>query len=80
MQLFPKLLYCIRRIIGESNSWRFALDLKIQLARFLFGVLITVWIETHAYSLNGVHLIWRYSRNSPNRQIYHVYGSIFATV
>ena len=25
--------------------------------------------ETHAYSLNGVHLIWQYIHDSPNRQI-----------
>ena len=54
----------MRGIIGESNIWRFAL--KMQLARFLFGDLSTVWKETHAYSLNGVHLIWRSIRDSPN--------------
>ena len=41
----------------------------MQLRDFYLAFLISVWIETHAYSLNGVHLIWRYSRNSPNRQI-----------
>ena len=29
----------------------------MQLARFLIGGLSTVWKETHAYTLNGVHLI-----------------------
>ena len=28
-----------------------------------------MWKETHAYSLNGVHLIWQYLHDSPNRQI-----------
>ena len=36
------------------------------LARFLMS---TVWKETHAYSLNGIHLIWQYLHDSPNRQI-----------
>ena len=49
-------IYRIRGNIGESNIWRFAL--KMQLVRFLIGILSTVWKETHAYSLNGVHLIW----------------------
>ena len=34
---------------------------KMQLARFLIGGLVflsTVWTEIHAYSLNGVHLIY----------------------
>ena len=57
-------MYRICGIIGESNIWRFTL--KMQLARFLIGDL---WKETHAYSLNGVHLIWRYLRDSPNFQI-----------
>ena len=29
----------------------------------------TVWKETHAYSINGVHLICRYLCDSPNYQI-----------
>ena len=33
------------------------------------AVLSTVWKETHAYSLNGVHLIWQYLCDLPNRQI-----------
>ena len=33
------------------------------------AVLSTVWNETHAYSLNGIHLIWQYLRDLPNRQI-----------
>ena len=41
--------------ISDSNIWQFTL--KMQLARFLIGGLSTVWKETHAYSLNGVHLI-----------------------
>ena len=32
-------------------------------------VLSTVWKETHAYSLNGIHIIWQYLRHSPNCQI-----------
>ena len=43
----------IRGIIGESNIWR--VTLKMQLARFLIGGLSTVWKETHAYSLIGIH-------------------------
>ena len=48
----PRLsAYRIHGIIGESNIW--------QLARILIGGFeYTVWKETHAYSLNGVHLIW----------------------
>ena len=60
-------MYRIRGIIGESNIWRFAL--KMQLARFLFGSFEHCMIATHACSLNGVHLIWQYSCNSPNHQI-----------
>ena len=30
---------------------------------------MSVWKETHAYSVNGVHLIWQYLHDSPNRQI-----------
>ena len=41
--------------ISDSNIWQFTL--KMQLARFLIGGLSTVWKATHAYSLNGVHLI-----------------------
>ena len=44
-------------------------------------VLTTAWKETHAYSLNDVHLIWQYLHDLPNCQIkittkysYHVYG------
>ena len=74
--------YGIREIIGMSNIWRFTL--KMQLAKFYLAVLNTVWIETHAYNLNGVHLIWQYSRNSPNRQIkatakYTVYSTLIDT-
>ena len=29
----------------------------------------TVWKETHAYSLNGLHLIWQYLHDLPNCQI-----------
>ena len=55
-------------IIGESNIWRFTL--KMQLTRLIissFGS--TVWKETHAYSLNGVHLIWQYLHDSTNHHI-----------
>ena len=41
----------------------------MQLARFSFGDFKYCMEETHTYSLNGVHLIWRYIRDSPNRQI-----------
>ena len=27
------------------------------------------WKEIHAYSLNGVYLIWGYRHDAPNRQI-----------
>ena len=65
---FPICIYCIHGIIGESNIWRFTL--KMQLARFFYlAILSTVWKETHAYSLNGIHLIWQYLRHLPNRQI-----------
>ena len=59
--------YCIRGIIGESNIWQF--PVKMQLARFLFGDFEYCMERTHAYSLNGVHLIQRYIRDSPNCQI-----------
>ena len=35
----------------------------------LLVVLSTLWKEAHAYSLNGVHLIWQYLHDLPNRQI-----------
>ena len=41
----------------------------MQLARFLIVVMSTVWKETHAYSINGVHLISRHLCDSPNHQI-----------
>ena len=50
--------YRIRGVIGKSNMWRFALKCSWQ--DFYLAILSTVWKETHAYSLNGVHLIWRY--------------------
>ena len=28
-----------------------------------------MWKETHAYSLNGIHLIWQYLHDLPNCQI-----------
>ena len=59
--------YCIRGIIGESNIWQF--PLKMQLAKFLFGDFEYCMERTHACSLNGVHLIWRYIHDSPNHQI-----------
>ena len=59
-----RMTYRIRGIIDESNVWRFTLKNVIELA-----VLSTVWKETHAYNLNGVHLIWQYLRDSPNCQI-----------
>ena len=31
--------------------------------------LSTAWKEIHAYNLNGVHLIWQYRCDLPNRQI-----------
>ena len=40
--------------VGENINWWF---------------LSTVWKETHAYSLNGVHLTWQYLHNLPNCQI-----------
>ena len=46
-----------------------AIHSKMQLARLLIGGFEYCVKETHAYSLNGVHLIWRYLRHSPNRQI-----------
>ena len=44
------------------------------LARFLIGGLSTVYKETHAYSLNGVHLIWQCLHDSqpPTKYTYHV--------
>ena len=32
--------------------------LKCSWQDFYLAILSTVWKETHAYSLNGVHLIW----------------------
>ena len=58
--------YRIRGIIGESNIWRFAL--KMQLAKLLIGSLYCME-KTHAYSLNGVHLVWQNLRDFLNRQI-----------
>ena len=58
-------IYRIRGIIGESNIWRFAL--KMQLARFLFGDFkYCMERNPYTYSLNGVHLIWRYIHDLPN--------------
>ena len=54
------------------NYWQveyLAIRSKMQLARFLIGVLSTVWKETHECSLNDVHLIWRNLRDLPNRLI-----------
>ena len=42
-------------LIGGLNIWKFAL--KMQLARLSYlAILNTLWKETHAYSLNGIHL------------------------
>ena len=59
--------YCIRRIIGESNIWRFAL--KMQLARFLIGGFEYCMERNPCLQPNGVQLVWRYLRNLPNCQI-----------
>ena len=61
------MIYRIRGIIGESNIWRFTL--KLHLARFLIGGFEYCVERNTCYSLNGVHLIWRYLRDLPNRQI-----------
>ena len=53
----------IREIISESNIWQFALNMQLA-GSFEYCV-----EETHAYSLNGVHLIWQYLHDLPNRQI-----------
>ena len=37
----------------------------MQLARFLIGSFEHCLEKTHAYSLNGVHLIWRYLHDLP---------------
>ena len=66
------IAYPIHGIIGKSNIWQFTL--KMQLARFLMS---TVWKETHAYSLNGEHLIWQYLHDFPYHQIYHIHGITF---
>ena len=57
----------VHGIIGESNNWRIALNMK--LASVLIGGFETAWKEIHAYSLNSVHLIWRYRRDLPNCKI-----------
>ena len=54
-------------IIGESTIWRFAL--KYNWRDLYLAILSTVWKVTHAYSLNGIHLIWRYVHGLPNRKI-----------
>ena len=59
--------YHICGIIGKSNNWQIAL--KMKLASVLIGGFETAWKEIHAYSLNGIHLIWWSRRDSPNRQI-----------
>ena len=51
--------YVYGGIIGKSNIWQFAL--KMLLVKFYLAFLSTVWKETNAYSLNGIHLIWQYS-------------------
>ena len=43
----------MRGIIGESNIWRL-----LSWQNFYLLILSTVWKETHAYSLNGIHLSW----------------------
>ena len=57
-------IYRIHGIIDESNIWRFTL--KMQSSRFLISSLSTVWKEIHAYSLNGIHLIWQNLHDLPN--------------
>ena len=61
------IVYRIRGIIGELNIWQFAL--KIQLAGLLFGSFEYCMERNPCFILNGVQLIWRYLRDSPNRQI-----------
>ena len=55
------------------NYWRveyLAIHSKMQMTRLIIsGFWSTVWEKTHAYSLNGVHLIWQYLRDSINRHI-----------
>ena len=65
--IFTIVKYHICGIIGKSNIWQFAL--KMQLARFLIGDFEYCMERNPCYSLNGVHLIWQYLRDSPNRQI-----------
>ena len=33
------------------------------------AALSTVWKETHAYSLNGIHLIWQYLHDLPKLKL-----------
>ena len=52
----------VSQILGDllyKSTWR---DFKL-------AVMSTVWKETHAYGLNGLHLTWQYLCDSPNRQI-----------
>ena len=41
----------------------------MQLANILLVVLSTAQKESHAHSLNGVYLVWRYGCDLPNRHI-----------
>ena len=59
--------YRICGIIDKSNIWRIAL--KMQLASILNGGFEYCMGNPCLYSLNGVHLIWKYRRDSPNCQI-----------
>ena len=47
-------IYCIAGIIGEPCIWQFAI-----LVGFQIGDLCTVCKETHAFSLNVMHLIYK---------------------
>ena len=54
----------IHGIIGKSNIWQ--ITQKMQLPSVLIGGYILHGRKTHVYSLNGIHLIWRYRHDLPN--------------
>ena len=46
------------------NYWRvkyLAIRFKNAIGKILLVFFSTVWKEPHAYKLNGVHLIWRFT-------------------
>ena len=54
--------------------------LKCYWQDFKLTVLSTVWEETYACSLNGVHLIWQSLQKPPNRQNKHTINYYAYTV